>query len=350
MKTILLIHLFSLFYMENNKIIIDVAKTDKVNLSKIAEKVWVVPLATGDEIVDIYKVFLIDNLVYVLEGDPRKETMAQRVLKFDIMGRFLGLFGIKDPITGEYITTRDMWYDRMTGLIYLNNSDGYRVYDKNGNLQDFVPNAQAKFIFNKSFWFHSSSVNDGIGNISLVKRDFKSQKSDTIENFKFEMPEIFNSMGVGVFPPMGLSIRKDELFVSLGTDNTIYKEHNNKLVPAYKFEYINGIPTFFDILRAPRNLLIGHFIKCGYGIKGLSYDFLYDTRSGVSYNIRYTHDNLNRLVSGIKDDINLTGYFRINPTNQENYIYFFKRHEDIKGCKLYDPNQINHLLFLVKLK
>ncbi len=349
MKT-LVICLVCFYSTAEKTIIIDVAKTDEVNISEIAEIFLTIPLDTGDEILDIYKVFLIDDLIYVLEGDSRKGSWAQQVLKFDVKGRFLGLFGIKDPASGEYITTYDMFFERNSGSIYLNNSDGYRIYEKDGDLQDFVSNTRARFIFNNYFWFFSNSYNEGIGNINLMKMDLKSQKSDTIGNLKFEMPEIFKSMGVGVFPPQGLSIRNDELFVSFGIDNIIYKVVNNKFVPAYTFEFINGCPTYLDMVRAPLSLLMGHFIRFGYGIKGLSYELLYDTRSDVSYNVRYARDNSNRLVSGIKDDIYLTGYFQMNPTNLDNHLFFVKRPEDLKGSKLYDPNQKNPLLFLVKLK
>lgn len=348
----LVICLVCFFNTPGKTIIIDVAKTDKVNISEIAEIVQIIPLSTGDEISTIFKVFLIDDLIYVLEGDSRKGSFAQRVLKFDVKGRYFGLFGMNDPTSGAYITTYDMFFDRNSGLIYLNNSDGYRIYDKDGNLMDFVPDAQARFIYNNYFWFFSHQYNkdEGIGNINLIKTDLKAQNSETIGSFKFEMPEIFKSMGVGVFPPGGLSIRNDELFISFGIDNVIYRVIKNELVPAFKFEFINGTPTFLDMGIAPRNLLMGNFIRFGYGIKGLSYEFLYDTRSGMANNIRYARNNSNRFILGIKDDMYQTGFFQIKPTNMDNHVFFVKRPEDLKGSKLYDPNQKNPLLFLVKLK
>ena len=120
------------------------------------------------------------------------------------------------------------------------------------------------------------------------------------------------------------SIKANKLFVSLGIDNTIYKVDQNIITPSYKIEFKNSSPSGFELYGAPKQIIMGHYIKYGYRLKMVSYDFLYNTITGKSYNIKYLKES-NTCIFGIKDDVFNTGFFELNPTNDENYVFFFKK-------------------------
>jgi len=62
------------------------------------------------------------------------------------------------------------------------------------------------------------------------------------------------------------------------------------------------------------------------------------------------HPEIGIVSPGIIDDLFNTGYFDLNQTNNEDYIYFIKKTEEIRGINIYDPNQANTIIFIVKLK
>lgn len=353
---ILAILILSCFYSASppKSINIDTSKTVQLKVSDIAESVKAIPLGnTGFELKSIAKVFFIYETIYLLEVDPDEGPHGQRVLKFDLSGNYLGQIGAKDPLSNKFLRTFMMFYDETSERIYINSPGGYSIHDRHGNLIDFRDNVRASIIFNNRFWANTEhSYNFKDSKVNLESTDLDGTNVEIIEGVKVEIPEEMKQSDIMMFPGRNISIRSGQLYISFKINNTIYRLHNNKLYPEYIFNLINGTPTYIDFLLAPSQEVIGDYIKFGYRLDGESYDFLYNKRLHEGYNIRHIQSNPNpkgSLNAGVRDDIYNTGYFDIKTTNIENHIYFIKRPTDIKESSMFNPEQLNPVIFLVKL-
>lgn len=335
-----------------NTIIIDVTRSDKLSLSEITEKVTPIPLK-GHSITPkgIQKVFIIEGNIYVLQRYKELEISYSHLFKYNISGNYKGEIEVKDPASKEKIEILDMQYDDMNKRIFLLGLDGYGIFDNAGNFLSYSKRARTEFefLFKKHFWSVAYSHKNGIGDYSLVHTDLDGQNKDTIKSIKYKFPAFLVNNKVFLFAAPHFSVLKNELYVSFGIDNTIYKVDQQSLTPVHRLEFKNRPPSDTDILLTPGQLIFSRYVKCGYFMKGSSYYLLYDKKNGKSYNIKYAQEN-NKQPAGIEDDIFHTGYLNIVPTNVEDYVFFFRKREDLKGNKMFDPKNIDPTIFLVKLK
>jgi hypothetical protein len=354
MRTKILLSLIFCFSMGfPDKIVVDVKRTDQLNVSEIAEKVFPIPLRIKDfKSSGIQKVYLIDENIFILQLYTESQIRYSHVYIFDILGNYKGEIVVKDPDSKEPLHIFDMLYDDANKHILLSYSDGYRIFDNNGNLLSHSKRekfTKCEFLFKGFLWSVDNSQRHGIADYSLVNTNLNGQNKDTINSLKTEFPSLMAEKDVGVYASPCFSVHNNELFVSFGIENAIYKVNQHSLTQVYSFEFKNRTASSWDIFGATAQVIINRFVKYGYRMKGKSYDFLYDTKTKISYNFRY-HWNNDGVTPGIKDDICNTGFFNINITNNEDYIFFFKPPEDLKGSNFNDPQKISPIVFLVKLK
>src|SRR5690606_30832087 len=112
------------------------------------------------------------------------------------------------------------------------------------------------------------------------------------------------------------STQKDKLFVSFGTDHTIYEVNKEKLTPVCSDEFTN-LPKS-DINLELTQSIIGKYIQNSYWLNWISYDHLINSETGKSFNIKYQYEKY-KFVCGVRDDLNNTGFFKINQTNIDDY-------------------------------
>jgi len=342
--------LLSLSIQSSEKIVIDVNKSDNLNLSTIAGNIVIVPLKKDNIIsVGIQKIFLMDRNVYVFQRYKEKESeiMHSNVYIFDLSGNYKAELVAKDPNSKKPPDITDMLCDESNNRVFLSYDDGYRVFDNNGNFLFFKKNVQLKFPFKNLFWSVEHSNKGDIGYYNLVTTDLNGLKKDTVKTVKTKL----TSSVVRAFTMPSFSIHEGELYISFGFDNTIYHIKQKTLTPAYSFEFKNRPVSQYDVFGAPSQLVFSRFVKYGIKINGVQGDVLFDTRDNKSLFIKYSGAQ-NELDSGVHDDIYNTGYFKLNLTNKEDYIYFFREKDQIKTGelnKLYD-SKTSLMVFLVKLK
>jgi hypothetical protein len=334
------------------KIVIDINKSDNLDVSKIAEKIIVVPLKKDGIIpIGIVSINLIGNNLYVFQRYKEKEstTIQTNVNIFDLSGNYKGELIVKDPLSEKPLEIINMQCDEYNNRLFLSYRDGYRVFDSDGNFLYFKEKVLLKFFYKGLFWSVENSHKGEIADYSLVTTDLDGFKKDTVKSIKTKLPSNLVEAGVIPYTLPSFSIHSGELYISFGIDNTIYHVNQKTLIPVYRFEFKNRPRSEYDIFGAPSQLIFGRYIKYGIRINGKQGDAFYDIKDKKSLYIKYL-GNPNDLDSGINDDINNTGYFQINLTNNENYIYFVKGKHAFKGGEINEKNKLNVVVFLVKLK
>ncbi|HPF02983.1 MAG TPA: 6-bladed beta-propeller [Bacteroidales bacterium] len=353
MKLLFLLSVFIILQgIGPKKIIIDVERQDRLKISELADTVIAICLKT-DEFVfhNIDKVFLADNNILLFELYQENGFVYSRVMKFDFSGNYLGQIGERDLKSKEFLRIYDMKYDNTTGVIYLVYQDGNRAYEKNGQLLTFYnangrkPGVRAvqEYIYRNQIWGTTYSHKDGITSNNFICMDLNGKNQVLLKNFISET----NMSSSAVFYLANLSTYKNELFISVGLDRTLYMVNQKKLVPTYSIEFKNLPASSINL--GLNQLMTGKYFRNNYWIGNDSFDFLYNIETGKSYNIKYHYQN-NELTSGLEDDFYNTGFLSINQTNREDYFYFIKQPSVIEGSELSKPEKKNPIIFLVKLR
>jgi hypothetical protein len=358
MRFLALLLLISLFFQNQPKrVIIDISQVYQMELSSISHKVIPIPLKTSKfSFTNIEKVFLINDNIYVLNISEKNGILLSQVLKFDLGGNFQKQIGEKDKKSHEFLRVYDMKFDKGTYLFHLVYSDCNRVYDVDGNLKD-VYKREDKSPEVRKFQesVHKGKIlraeinySDGLASYDIVQSDLNGQNVNKIKTLKFKISYRDLNLRIKSHNLIHFSIHENEVYLSCGIDNTIYKIINNKLIPEYIVEFRNQArPTDF-FYKASKQTLIGRYILNEYTHNWMQYDFIYDCITSMTYSMKF-HPDLGIVNPGIIDNLFNTGYFDLNQTNLEDYIYFIKKTEEIRGIKIYDPKQANTIIFLVKL-
>ena len=329
MRVILALVILVLFQKNlPEKLFVDVSKTDQINASEIVDNIITVPLKDIDiKNIGAEKVFLINDYIFILQRFKEKEIYSSHVIMFDIKGNYKGKLETRDLSSKEQLNIIDMLYDDINNSILRVYSNGYGKFDSSGKLLSYNKyNWKEKgsniltpfmFIFKGQIWFEEISKNNDAVSLKLIHANLNFQGKEIIKTLK-SYPSTFT----GVFPNLSLSSNKNELFVSFTTDNIIYKVDKGLLTPVFELEIKGGSKSVPDVMS--KQELIGKYIKDGYWSSGIEYDFLYNTENRKSYNIKYNRNSDGVYISGITDDYYNTGYFKFNPTNRADYIYFIK--------------------------
>jgi hypothetical protein len=359
MRFLVLLSIVSLFFQNQPKrLIIDISQVYQLELSSIATKVIPIPLKTSKfSFTNIEKVFLInDNIIYVLNISEINGTLFSQVLKFDLGGNLLAQIGEKDQKSHEFLRVYDMKFDKVTSLLHLVYSDCNRVYDVDGNLknlykrEDKSPGFRTvhEIVHKGKIWRSEIYYRDGLAFYDIVQSDLNGQNLNKLKTFKFKISRSDLKSGTERYDRVHFSIHENEMYLSCGVDNTIYKIINNKLIPEYIVEFRNQAQPTDYFYSASKQVIIGRYIINEYTYNWMQYDFIYDCETSKTYNMKF-HPKIGIISSGIIDDLFYTGSFDLNQTNLEDYIYFTKKTEEIRGINIYDPKQAKTIIFLVKL-
>lgn len=359
MRFLALLSLISLFFQNQPKrLIIDISQVYQLELSSISNKVIPIPLKTTKiSFPNIEKVFLINDNIYVLNTSEINGTLFSQVLKFDLGGDLLTQIGEKDQKSHEFLRVYDMKFDKGTSLLHLVYSDCNRVYDVDGNLKDVFKREDKSPEFRKfqeivhkgKIWRAEIYYSDGLVSYDIVQSDLNGQNVNKIKTLRFKISQRDLNLGIGSNHLVHFSIHENEVYLSCGIDNTIYKIINNKLIPEYIVEFRNQAHPTDYIYRASKQIIIGRYILNEYTNNWMQYDFIYDCITDMTYSMKF-HPEIGIVSPGIIDDLFYTGYFDLNQTNIEDYIYFIKKTEEIRGINIYNPKQANTIIFIVKLK
>lgn len=349
MKLLLLFYLIIPFLDTiPKKIIINPNQVDKINATDFADTILAIHLKISEtRLKSVDKVYLAGQNIFILGILKENDIIDSYVFRFDLSGNFKGQIGEKDQISKKFQRIFDMKYDETDEHIYLAYSDGYRVYNPQGELLSFYKGngnlagsrAPREFIFHNQIWGTEYSTENGDPRMNLVCSDLKGEKTAIIKSF--------DNGGSKIFSLGSFSIQNNQLYYSSGMDNILCRVAQDKLYSKFKTE-IKDVSISNSHLNLTQ-VLIGSFLKTGYWYKGISCDQLYNIKTNKSFNIRYNYQN-KILISGVNDNFYNTGFFSINPTNRENCLYFIRQPEEIKKSKLFDQELSNPVLFLVKLK
>lgn len=353
MKTLFLVYILLIFtYNLPQRIIIKVDQNDQVNLSDLVDEVIVVPLKSKEyNLNSIDKIFIIDNSIFILNIYEDNGKVYSFVLKFDMSGDLVENIGVRKPDSKEFARIYDMKYDITDKSLYLLYQDGYRKYGNNNDIlyfsegSEISPGTRAvqEFIFQNSTWRPEYSFNNNEIDISIIRSDLNNDSRRVIRGIKFEsITGRPSTIGIAHF-----SAQKDKLFVSFGTDRTIYEVNKEKLTPVYRAEFTD-LPKS-DINLEVTQSIIGKYIQNSYWLNWISYDHIFNSETGKSFNIKYQTEK-GKIVSGVRDDLYNTGFFKISHTNIDDYIYFIRKQEELKGINSGSSKQNDPVLFLIKLK
>jgi len=124
--------LFSCSNVENSKldeVTVDIDINLKLPLSEITEEISVIDLELTDESIinqdQILKVLLLDSLVFIAE--------SEKMLVFDMKGRFVRSIGSIGRGPGEYINIKSFTIDEKNKIIHITDRSTIVSYDLNGN-------------------------------------------------------------------------------------------------------------------------------------------------------------------------------------------------------------------------
>lgn len=285
-KKLLLSLLLFFSIKSSERIIVDLNKTENLNLSNIAQRV--VPIHLDKETIfmgGIAKIYLLGNNIYVFQRYKEKGSMTTHtnVFRFDFSGNYKGELVVMEPLTGKPLEIIDMQSDENNNRLFLSYHNGYRVFDCDGNFLSYKEQVALKFIYKGLFWYVENSHRGNIADYSLVTTDLNGLKKDTVKSVKALLPMNLVNAGVIPFALPSFSIHDGELYISYGIDNTIYHVNQETLIPIYKIEFKNRLRSEYDLFGAPSQLVFNKYVKYGIRVNGIQGDVLFDTREKKSY-------------------------------------------------------------------
>jgi len=195
------------YYIEVEK---NLRKVKAIPLSALGSRLEYVPLETSpiSIISSIDNVFITDSLIFVSDSD-------QRLLAFDISGRYIRQIGTNGRGPGEYQTVENFIVDNKHKKIYLLTFRRVNVYDFNGN-----------FIREIKLDFPSSEIiiDD---NENLILHPFSSAQPKNEEVYSWYF---YDEMG------------NEKLKIK----NTIKRTKGGITIPYSPLYMYNGIPHFME--------------------------------------------------------------------------------------------------------
>ena len=346
----LLLLYLAAFYLQVNPIIIqiDASKEDNLNLSQISENIIPIPLAL-EALKEraIENVFIINGNIFILQRYQENGDHYSDVFMFDFFGNYIRRLNLKNTKKDPDPNILGMYFNDADETIMLIYSSGYGIFNKTGNLlnyrnQSWIDNTKLILYknltyYNGELWYQGILRSDNNMSIRLINADISFRSKNAILYDKPIPPE-----SDGFIPELDFSTYNNELYFFSQLDNTIYKIEQDAINPKYIID-IKGLKS--PIVRL-NTFFFDRYIRCNYLNSGSEYEIIFDLISKSSFNIKYQRDQKGFYTSGIRDDINNTGYLKIFPTNLNEYAYFIKNHEEIKENV---TNKGEVFLYLIKL-
>ena len=367
--------LFSCGNVENSEleeVVVDIGISCRLPLSEITEEITTIDLELTDESIinpdRILKVLLLDSLIFIAEMD--------KMLVFDLEGRFVRSIGSKGHGPGEYIGIKSFTVDEKNKIIYIIYYSTIIIYDLNGNflkqitlqnnsnggqilglhcfndelllLVEFIREGQVENN-NKLKCFHSviykmndeiqfidsCSIRDVYFEIPFLKGLLKEYLTYNNSNVYLYFPETY-SLLVNFHPPL-----QDLGPVKRVSRDTLYRFENNLLIPELKFTFKRNGRNYetdkyiglIEVYRSSRYIFAEYEI--GTDLSSHFY-FCFDTETGISYNSKYSREELRG-----KD-----GKRMIRPICNNTELFYYW-HTHVKPGDVEEPNPT---LYIGKLK
>ena len=139
----------------------------------------------------------------------------------------------------------------------------------------------------------------------------------------------------------------DKLFVSMAIEDVILEvDKYDRVNIVYKFIHKNISEESINRITYPDRFILERFIFYGYNIKSIRYYYVYDKHKKEGFNVILRRNSSRKLISGIQDDINNTGFIHLEKGfNSE--LFFTKNTEELKEQNIISPLNSNISLFLV---
>lgn len=329
---------------------VDVQKKNDFSLSQIAKDIIIIALEKRAEfdVFEIHKVFHNNKNITILAGSEEHKGWPEWALQYDFEGNFLQQIGIEYDSSGQYLNVIDLYFCNERNELYTNNKNGYTVYDFNGNLKRKHKNTVSGKVINEKIYRTENSFDfeKGIVNYYLISTSLNSSPKDTIYKFIHSMPERDKKTRIAARPK--ISIANNKFYYIQHIDDKILSINNdNSTEPEYRFIFKNVLPDQYRMIVHPPRFVFNKYIYYGYRIKNRNFVYIYNmlTNSGCNLGL---HLNEGKQVSGVYDDILNTGYIQLEPTNNNNMVFFHKSANEIK--QTIAKNNAGQILFLVNIK
>lgn len=321
-----------------HKIFIDLNRNDNLALSEISEDVKIVSLeSAGFKIRHIFYTLLIGDTLFIVEGDASEMLSPRWMHMFSINGEYLGEFA-KATLSGKYFSVQG--YDKKKQQFFIDQMNGYRVFNKYGLLVDSKPGVRAREFHKGLIW--RTKPNFPQRELSLVQYDLDGQNPHIRLSLKVEEQ-------VKMMPTACISTIDDDIYVSYRIDRKIYKLVDKNFTPFLIYEFKNDTPTYND-LSFGSVVLNKSYIKIGYRYNLAYYDYFIFKNTEVTRNIKYRTNKQGKLLSGILDDVYNTGYLDMRYAYGEETFCLVRKPEDIKAAKIDEKHRVNPVILIIKLK
>jgi len=338
-----------------NNITVDVSEINQLKLSELSRNIKMIPLETNAQtgIFNVSKIAVSDKYVYVLAGDELSKGFPIRLLMYDWNGHFIKQIGLKDNTTNKYIPVTDLVSDENAEILYLKVKNGWQLFRSDGNYIKDIKIADETYFscyFSNKLWTIICSADKGKEIYKFVSVSMDGSISGPVFTLEDKLAEYLVSTGVTIYSHPAFSVHNNTLNVSFIVDHSLYVYNGQTLKKEYEFTLKNCEPAATDKYLGTGIYFLGDYLIFGYIVKGATYQYITNTNTNRSYNIKYSYNNNQRvLLGGINDDIYLTGYFKIMPTNRNNNFYFTKKPDEVNTISNEQKNSYNDVLFMVEL-
>jgi len=282
----------------------------------------------------------------------------EKILLFDINGKFICSIGSKGQGPGEYISIKNVSIDENNKILFINARKKIICYDLNGNyLKEFFINQKDELIIDRNI-IDMNYINDELliiieqidrkdkgrfnhhSTLFLLNFELKIVDSCDIRDNYFEKAGWFNNIYENAIFNLNSNVylyysdlyyeQQNPLEAVLR--DTFYHFENNKLIPELRLKFKNdGIDAsgkkyihLYNIFKSSR-----YVFACYFNSKNnnLNY-FCYDTKTERGYN----------MIEGYTDDINkIEKRVEIRPLILNTDLFYYW-HTNMKPDDIEEPN------------
>ena len=359
-----MILLFALFFSsceENNKygnenetvILIRLKDEKTFNMDTFADEhiseIRYVPLETNDEslIAEIEKVYLYKELIIIFD------QRANRILLFDMDGKYIRKIGRKGGGPNEYFSLNDIFFEESSGLIYAHerSKNVIFVYDLEGQIIETI---QPSFHFNSfckskdGFWIYSCFQDNNPNGYNLMLVDNSMQKM--IGGYFPQHPNFINKTWATRFRLDSEGVN----YFAYPTSNCVYKLADSVPEIVYRVDFVNRNAPFEMIAEIESSEEYEKLIENEYLLMG-NYNIWNETLifnfSESAYNKPHTlytcfyHKNSTlHIAGGFDHAIKVPSSTIISVSGQALILYIWPYHLWIEEQREYMEKQIGEKL------
>ena len=223
---------------------INMRENSPVKLSEITDEIKKISLELTNEslIGSIERVIYKDNQLIIIEGK------TQKVMLFDLQGKYIRQIGSKGQGPGEYTEVISEFWDEKREQICLWSHPNYMFYNLDGTLSHKINRDEHPFYPSiVCDDYHVSYVNNKTGNETkrLIIQDSIGVIVDSIPNFR-TWEKTRNTTGVRYLREAKFHVFRNELYYKDMYSDTLYHINNHTLQPRYIFD-VGGLTVPYQM-------------------------------------------------------------------------------------------------------